>query len=91
MVCHWIDCDTGGGDVCGDSLEGLRERVGRGDRGRGHEGRREEDTALYVGEALASFLPGVTIAVSKLLTSTTNLGQVTCHLHNVSSFTPLSS
>ena len=42
----------------------LQERVGREGGGGGR------------GEALASFLPGVTIAITKLLTSDPNLGQV---------------
>ena len=72
MVSHWLECGTGDvGEDSSDSLKALRERVGRGDRGRGMD-----DTALYIGEALASFLPGVTTAISKLLTTVTNLGQV---------------
>lgn len=72
MVCHWLECGTG--DVyedSGGSLKALRERVGRGERGKG-----KDDTALYIGEALASFLPGVTTTISKLLSTATNLGQV---------------
>lgn len=54
-----------------DNMKALRQRIGRGDRGT-----EMDKTALYMGEVLASFVPGVTTAVSKLLTTATNLGQV---------------
>ena len=59
-----------------DSLSELQRKMGRcagggGDGGDGCEGGR-----VSTGNALASFLPGVTLAISKLLTTRTNLGQV---------------
>lgn len=83
MVSEEYDC-AGDGD-CGqdtvDSLRALQERLGRGGGGDGgREGgggeRGRDETAQYRGEVLASFLPGVTVAVSKLLTTSANLGQV---------------
>jgi hypothetical protein len=53
---------TGVGGDTADSLRSLGGRVGR--------------ERLRRGEVVASFLPGVTTAVTKLLTSEPNLGQV---------------
>ena len=46
-----------------DSLRSLQAEMGR----EGGDG---------MGQVIASFLPGVTLAISKLLTTSTNLGQV---------------
>ena len=55
-----------GGDI-EDTADSLRSLAGRVGREQLREGR---------GEVLASFLPGVTTATTKLLTSQPNLGQV---------------
>ena len=51
------------------TLTSLLEIVGK-ERERGREG-----TACNRGEVLASFLPGVTMKISKLVTTHSNLGQ----------------
>jgi hypothetical protein len=60
--CHSVNDLPGVGGDTADSLRSLGGRVGR--------------ERLRRGEVVASFLPGVTTAVTKLLTSEPNLGQV---------------
>lgn len=51
----------------------LQKMVGREGDGNDNGGKMRGG---YRGEVLASFLPGVTLAITKLLTTNTNLGQV---------------
>lgn len=57
-----------------DSLRELQGKMGREGGCDGGEG--GEGVSVCMGKTLASFLPGVTLAISKLLTTRTDLGQV---------------